>query len=316
MMTINIVKQRLLEQLPDEIDYLMVCASFEDRCLSFYEYLDSERVSKTGVFYFKQFLSNSSQNVSKLEKKFDGQRFEMDYTSPTSIADAIMRFVENAETDGATPNVVIDISTFTRESLLILVRYLLINNEEYSGIYLFYRFASVSQYLSDGVESIRSVLGYMGDVSVDKPTHLVLLSGFEYERAKDIIDALEPDFISIGYGGESCSITTSLYELNKEFTDKLVAYYTNENIHIFEHSLIDPDEVKDIVLKLVDDKQEYNTVVAPLNNKISTLGVALAAVQNASIQLIYSQMEEYNEKNYSQCEDDCLIFNLNDMIIM
>lgn len=304
------VQTKILKHLPDSIDYLLVCASFEERCLSTYDWLKPNRISKTGVFYFTQFLNSTAEHIEKLKTKFNADIYPLDYTAPITSADAMMKFLEEIEHASNKPNIVIDISTFTRESLLIVLKYLLLNEPKFSDIYLFYRFATVSEYLSDGVAAIRSVLGYIGDVSVEKPTHLVLLSGFEYERAKEIIDTLEPDFISIGYGGKDKSITQELHSLNVDFTNKLIAYYSDENVAIFEHSLRDPGEVKEVILSLVKEKPEYNTVIAPLNNKISTVGAALAAAQNDAIQLIYAQMEEYNETGYSRGEDDCLIYNL------
>ena len=301
------VGQKISEQIPDEIDYLLVSASFEDRCLSMYEHLDAGKVSKAGVFYFEQFSQSSSNNLAKLESKFNAETYKLNYSSPMSIADNVVSFL--SEIDG-NPNIVVDISAFTRESILIILRYLLINQIHFNKILIFYRFASVSDYLSSSVVTIRSVLGYIGDISINKPTHLILLSGFEYERAMEIIDTIEPDFISIGYGGRDSSITQELHERNKKFTKKLAAYYSSEYINIFEHSLRDPVSVRQDILKLTDEKPRYNTIIAPLNNKISTVGVALAATKNTNIQLIYAQMAEYNEASYSQCEDDCLIFDL------
>ena len=313
-MNTSVVSQKISADLPQKLDYLLLCASFEDRCLSMYEYLDQNNVSKAGIFYFEQFLESSSKNINKLKSKFNAESYKLDYSSPTSIADSVMSFLSNMESNQHKPNIAIDISTFTRESLLIILRYLVIKKDSFSNIYIFYRFASVSPYLSDGVVSIRSVLGYMGNISINKPTHLILLSGFEYGRAREIIDILEPDFLSIGYGGKNTSITSDLYKLNLEFTRKLMAYYSSEYICKFEYSLKDPISVKKEILNLASSKPEYNTLVTPLNNKVSTVGVALAAIENSNIQLIYAQMAEYNESNYSQVKDDCLIFDLTKLI--
>lgn len=305
----SLVMKKIDDCFPRKIDHLLICASFEDRCLSMFEYLDPEKVDKTAVFYFSQFIETSSDHLLALKNRFDADVYEVDYDTPTTFADVVTSlFADSGSTENC-GNLVVDISTFTRESLLILLKFLMLNQDKFEEILIFYRFALVSDYLSDGVCSIRSVLGYMGDVSIDKPTHAIVLSGFEYERAREIIDALEPDHLSIGYGGKDNSISDVLYEKNVEFTNKLVAYYSGENISVFEHSLRDPNEVKDSVLRIAGNKPGYNTVVAPLNNKISTIGAALASATDTSIQLIYSQMEEYNQFSYSQSTDDCLIFD-------
>ena len=305
----SLVKKKIDDCFPQKINHLLICASFEDRCLSMFEYLDPDKVGKAAVFYFSQFTETSSDHLETLKSHFNADVYGVDYNTPTTFADAVTALFSGSDLTDNYGSLVVDISTFTRESLLILLKFLILNQDKFEEIIIFYRFALVSDYLSDGVCSIRSVLGYMGDVSIDKPTHLIVLSGFEYERAKEIIDTLEPDHLSIGYGGKDNSISDVLHEKNVEFTDKLVAYYSGENIGVFEHSLRDPNEIKDSILVIAGNKPGYNTVVAPLNNKISTIGAALASVTDTSIQLIYSQMEEYNQPSYSQSTDDCLIFD-------
>ena len=47
-----------------------------------------------------------------------------------------------------------------------------------------------------------------------------------------------------------------------------------------------------------------NTVIAPMNNKISTVGAALAALKNPNIQISYAQADIYNVVGYSMPNDD------------
>lgn len=313
-MTESNVKREISANFPKKIDYLLLSASFEDRCLSMFESLDPTIVSKTFIFQVGQFKESSSKNLLLLENRFNSKTFVVDHDQPITIADSITSIFSDLSRSSDKSNVVVDISTFTRESLLVVIKYLLMRSDEFSEIILFYRFAIVSDNLSDGIVSMRSVLGYLGDISVSKPTHLVLLSGFEHERAREIIDSLEPDFLSVGYGGEQNSIREELHLLNKEFTEKLLAYYSNESVALFEHSLRDPVEIKNMLLELAHKKPGYNTVISPLNNKISTIGAALAAFEDKSIQLIYAQMAQYNCSSYSRCEDDCIILDLKRVI--
>jgi hypothetical protein len=47
-----------------------------------------------------------------------------------------------------------------------------------------------------------------------------------------------------------------------------------------------------------------------LNNKISTIGAGLAAIENESIQLTYAKPAIYNVEGYSKANDDIYIFDL------
>lgn len=46
-----------------------------------------------------------------------------------------------------------------------------------------------------------------------------------------------------------------------------------------------------------------------MNNKMSTVGVALAAMQNENVQICYAPAVIYNESNYSLPGKDCYIFD-------
>ena len=70
-------------------------------------------------------------------------------------------------------------------------------------------------------------MGYMGEMKPAMPLHLVVMLGFEYERAQQAIDAYEPDYISIGYGISSTeSISSVAGKLNVKFKEKLISIPT------------------------------------------------------------------------------------------
>ena len=150
----------------------------------------------------------------------------------------------------------------------------------------------------------------MGDINPNNPLHLVVLSGFEYDRAKEIIDTLEPDRISIGFGTKSGSISEELFEMNKSFTNKLMAYYSTDLIDTFEHSLIEPEETSLALETIIKTYPSHNVVIAPLNNKISTIGAGLAALRHPNVQICYSQMAEYNTEQYSLATESCHVFKI------
>lgn len=304
------ISEKILSELPSKIDCFLVCASYEERCLSVYDYFEPENINSLCVFYFKQYLHQSQKYIEKYEGKFKICKYQMDISKPISVADALIDYFTTVLSTTDRPNVVIDISTFTRESLLIVIKYLEIQKANLGDVYIFYRVAEVSAQLSDVVVQIRSVLGYMGEFTSNDPLHLILLSGFEYDRAREIIDTLEPDFISIGYGDKDRSILSSSHEKNVEFTQKLVSYYSSDVVHTFCHSLMDPHDIKIEVKRIVDSRNDCNIVLVPLNNKLSTIGAGLAAMDDSRVQVCYAEMGEYNESTYSSCKDECYIYKL------
>jgi len=303
----------LESNLPEIIDHFIVCASYEDRCLTAYQHIDRAKIVKTSVFYYKQFREHVMPNAELLKDKFSGILLEMDNSDPVTIANSVIKALSNdIESIQRKSNIVIDISTFTRESLLIILKYILINKDSFSQIILLYRSAEVSENLSNIVESVRSVIGYMGDTIPERPTHLIVLSGYEYERAIEIIDNIEPDYISIGYGQKGESISDAIQENNETFSKKLAAHYTLENISIFTHSLIDINKLKKQLNDIIAEKPNHNVIIAPLNNKISTVAAGLSAIENSHVQICYSQMAIYNYENYSEPRNECYIENMKD----
>jgi hypothetical protein len=306
----SVISRKIKAELPSKIDCMLVCASYEDRCLSVNDSFESSHIASLCLLHFSKYQHLSRVHIEKYTANFNVHSYELDISRPTTTADALIDYFSAILSKVDHPNVVVDISTFTRESLLITIKYLQVNKEKLGDVYIFYRVAEASTQLSEEVVQVRSVLGYMGDFISERPLHLILLSGFEYERAKEIIENLEPDFISIGYGDKDKSISPSSYERNKEFTDKLLGYYSPELVNVFCHSLRDPNEVRIDLKNIIEARSDCNVVLAPLNNKLSTVGAGLAAIDNPGVQVCYAEVASYNETAYSNCKDDCFIYRL------
>lgn len=92
----------------------------------------------------------------------------------------------------------------------------------------------------------------------------------------------------------------------------------------FQHLLIDEGftfscqdilETKQIILSIFQKyKDEYNIIIAPLNNKISTLGVAFAGLEQEEIQICYASANHYNIENYSEAFDYFYYYKLESLI--
>ena len=308
-MTIKVGLDHMQKSLPNEVDYWITCASFENRSLTLIDCPSELNINCIVQFYFEQNKSEVEICLNKHEKIFSGKikKAAMDMHYPYTIVDNILTLLP--EKDLVNKSIVFDISTFTRESLLIIFKYLHLVRGSCKSIHLLYRAANTSKNLSNGLLDVRSIIGYMGELEHAKPIHLIVLSGFEQERAKSMIEQIEPQYITIAYGSKSCSISEGLYDTNKALTQQLISYYSNENIDFFEHSLIDPIDTKNTLLDYLSKYGDRNFVVAPLNNKISTIGVGMAAIERKDIQVCYSQMGSYNF-NYSEARDEVYIFEI------
>jgi hypothetical protein len=139
------------------------------------------------IFYNSESLSHIEVNKSKLEDLWCSKAkcVELKHSDPLYTADQIRCAFEQAQKENNIKSVLIDITTFSREVFLILIRLLRIvfPNKKIVGVY-----ANASVYdskhdnktekwLSKGIGEIRSVLGYPGDIIPSQKTYLIVIVG-------------------------------------------------------------------------------------------------------------------------------------------
>lgn len=307
LVKINIESFKLDNELKFEL--FICCSSFEERCLTIAENLDKVQLENVKICHFENNYEISDINCNKLSDLFLKTKNEIVTLKKHDPIHNYNRFSEIVKTLSDGNRVAIDITTFTRENLLILLRIIFLH-EVNLDVYFYYTPSSIYSsdinlndcWLSKGVKEIRSVFGYPGDFSPLKDFLLIVLTGFEYERAQTLIDIYEPSKILLGRALIVNSINESLANLNDTNYCKLKI--KNPSSDDFQFSCIDINKTKDEILRLIDVYQNtYNIVIAPMNNKISTLAVGLAAMENPIVQVCYASTNQYNINGYSSATD-------------
>ncbi|RJV34424.1 hypothetical protein [Bacteroides sp. AF25-38AC] len=278
-------------------------------CAYAFQLDENYRVSSEHLSWIKENLNNLEIITYPKNKPFE--TFEL-------LAEKVDAYL-HANYKKSKLHIVIDITAFTREILLILLRIITIPFvSDKADITLVYMPAKCYQkdWLTKGVRDIRPVLGYSGLLSPSKKSLLVILTGFEEERIHTIINAFEPSNILLGHPNEHSSISPDLFKISEQ------KYIDLKNR--FQHLLIDEGftfscqdilETKQIILSIFQKyKDEYNIIIAPLNNKISTLGVAFAGLEQEEIQICYASANHYNIENYSEAFDYFYYYKLESLI--
>jgi hypothetical protein len=238
----------------------------------------------------------------------NGRIVGRDASNILQLADQISAEVDALSSDVLT---VIDVTSMSHELLAILVG-ILNYKSRLSNIVFCYNGAdrySVNSdednvWLSRGVSSIRSILGYPGTQLPSKPLHLLVTVGFEVERAAEVINRYEPAALSLGVGHSSESVSAQHHKTNQFFFEHLERFLSDQDrsyqtFEKFEFSCVDPLRAKSQLQQHLARYSEYNSVICPLNTKLSTLGAALLCLEDASIQLCYAQPIEYNTEGYA-----------------
>lgn len=312
-----------LNELTEEYYDALICFnSFEARCTTIPSQVSKDNFANCLIFTNRDTREQSENNLNIINQLFAGksQIIELTVSSPISVADKMEETIKSLAKSCELKKVFIDITTFTHETLLIL---LAIFREKFSDTHVVCGYVNAKEYsydcedqkdkwLSRGIGEIRSVLGYSGVLKPSKKNLLMVIVGYEYERAVRIIETVEPDFLSLGYGLASYSTTEKNRGANEHYTQlvKQMATYYDE-IQDFQVPCNDPYKAYQAIREQVENiGSDKNIIIVPMNNKISTIGAALVAFEKPEIQICYAPALIYNYSAYSIAGDRCYIFDL------
>jgi hypothetical protein len=289
-------------------DIFLSCASFEKRCRSVVEKLDRNYCATTS-FVFKYEGENKTNRrdinfkrlMSAAEKHSKSAiPVVCDHQDPLDGVFKFKELCERLQINMSGKSITIDISTFTKQYLLVFLKF--IEKQNPRTMRLFY--AEPAEYavkwrkpLSYGLIDIVSVPSYGGHTYIEKENLLVLLLGYEGDRAYTIWEKLSPHktIILIGKPSYKDSWEGRVEEFNKKLLSKLP-----KDAVIYIPSL-NPFGVRDGLEKIFADHQkEYNIALSPLGPKPQVVGCYLALKNNDYVQVLYAIPKYYEEKYFSK----------------
>lgn len=310
-------------KLSEEASVLIIALGFDARCLSIIKSIPIGLVGKIIGVSNVGWADENKKNIDDFRRivgvdaKIIGENSRSSIEVIDQLASVLLPLTKEPV------SFYIDVTAFSHELLSIVVGLLhvlgILNKTKflYIGANEYGKSEDGEIWLSRGVSNIRSVLGFPGTMRPSKKLHLVILAGFEAERALEIVTQYEPALLSIGLGGENASISDNHHITNRHFHKKiqdiLISRKEQYKISTFEFSCIDPELTKAAVLghiESIDPCSDYNVVVCPLNTKLSTIGVALAALTQPEIQICYAEPDEYNTERYATPGDEVAMIEL------
>ena len=289
------------------MDLFICSASFERRCVSIAEHLVGTPVGHVLIAHNQRFRDIVDANLRFLQERFAGRESTLvvDSADPVLTTTNVVEAIREQRRKSA-QRILIDITAFTHETLLILFR--VCNQEFDEASVVDFLYAPASEYsigdepgdkwLSKGISEVRSVMGYPGGFAPSRDIHLIVLAGFEDYRALSLIQELEPSLVSIGYGDRS-EVATGPHQVTNETKVERIRSVLG-SVEAFVFSCYDALSAEETIRKMVRGHDQYNTILAPMNTKISTLGAARVALRDESIQICYAQADIYNYRNYSR----------------
>lgn len=293
--------------LPDNA-LLITCSSHEDRCLALFRDQFGWLPHTTLLFHYDDCNPKREVNHNKIVHYLGGKSIVKELTFNES--DAVKSFMgENglqlksilAEWSGRP--VVFDISVFTKRHLLMTLSWIFDSSldtqlsvvysepEDYD--------AEVDLPLSFGVASLQAVPGFSGLADCSRPLRMVVLLGFEGERALAAYELLQPihTVALVGDPPYRASWKGRAEKLNAALLERL----RPEDVGSID--CVDPEKVAaELTLRLdtPDVLSDCVQVICPLGTKPQALGVFLytrSATDSPAI--LYLSPLRHNELFYS-----------------
>ena len=289
-------------------DIFIACTSFEDRTTAVVEKLSkSYRAVDSFVFNYDE------QNRTNLRDINFNRLMNILSKHSKSIIPLICNFYDpldgifkfknlckNRSIKLRDTNITIDITTFTKQYLLVLLKF--IEKQSPKSIRLLYTepddyAVKWNKPLSYGLIDIISVPTYGGHFYIEKENLLILQLGYEGNRAYAIWEKLTPHKTILLIGKPSYR---NLWEGRvEEFNKKLISKLPEDSVNYIP--TLDPFEVNKKLNYIIKQYlPKFNIMISPLGPKPQVIGCYLAVRKHQDIQIIYAIPKFRNEEYYSK----------------
>jgi len=301
-----------INRVKDTIAYkqdniFIVCASFEERTKAIVEKLTTE-IKLDAAFIFKF----NEKNLTNLrEKNFIRQKEILakhakyvcpilcDHHNPTDGIKNFRKILADLKIGLNNKKVILDISTFTKQYLFLILKFL--DSFKLSQLRIFYtepfKYAIKDQPLSFGYIDTVSVPSFGGHIDILKPNLLIVFLGYEGERALALWERFAPHktIVLIGRPKSEKKWDGRVEKFNKKLINKISSkekrYISSDN----------PFKIKQTINKLINrNSSKFNISISVLGPKPQAVGCFLAVKNNPNVQLLYSIPKYHNEIYFSE----------------
>lgn len=308
--------------LPKEIDLFVSSVGWEERCPIGWNLLKSNgiNVKKKVIFFYDEVINSTSnfgesstceKNIAFFKSIFDFAETDdclfVKMLDESTGLTSFQHFVENIYGNDITKiSIVFDFSVMVKPYFFILLK-LLITHKKIKKIYLLYTepktyvIKKLNFEQLDGAYFTRGsyappmdMLSFSGSQDCLKSDLLVILLGFEGERAKEVANEINPD-VTIPING--------FPSYRPEFKD--ISLLLNDEI-LKESQIVrnlryspsnNPFETKQELMLIHKEREHnYNISLAPLGPKPMALGCCLFVLENPECRVVYPYPMEYNSK--------------------
>lgn len=301
--------QTINKGIPD--DLFVACASDEPRTTFAAENLAPTYKATKGVIYVNEEAYRGTEEDTQEDKtpSYLGRLYQLllGHCDEVCVAEGSWRQVDvqlkalkdelvirNRELPSKAA-ITLDTTTFNRDALLTAAALLRTYRPACRIRAVYTSPKKHGKWLTEGFRGVRNVTGFTGIQQPSLPTLLVVLSGFESERALKLIEEHEPVKVLLGTGNPP--VSQLFLERNVAEQQVILAQQEVERFEFPTGSIRAGWNRLESLLQ--NYFGQYNIVIAPMSTKLSTLAVLLTAEKHREIQLTYCVPGRYNKVDYS-----------------
>jgi hypothetical protein len=272
---------------------LIIFASWEPRFwLGFNRLLDEEHPSRILMLFYEEFAGQTQDVRSNVQNLAASRMIELStvklaYENPIEAWKLL--YAATSIESFSMSKILVDITTMPRE--IIWTLFSLTETKVDKILWAYHRPSSYSTtWLSRDPSRPRIVAKMGGIAKIGAPNILVLVSGFDAERTKQLILFFEPDEVHIGIqtGTQFNNQTMNAQKHNDEFC-------TDSEIHVFDVDAYADDQGFTTVANVIMPRlAETNVLLASLGPKLSAVSLYRIHKEYPSVGLVYAPLREFN----------------------
>jgi hypothetical protein len=288
-------------------DLFISCISYEPRTSGILQKLHQDYKCCRGLFFVTEKFENyqkvqENKKIITIKVSETGYFDKVDYhtssiENPLKIIIEIDKILRDSCVAKGKLRITLDATTFPRGELFTLLYYLRHLSFLDSLRILYVSPQSYGDWLSEGYTYPIVPTFFEGPRNLEKRRALLLLTGFEYDRAVGLIDDFEPSAVIIGKPKPGTS--DKFLDTSEMLVEKLKKTRKIES-KIYEVPANDPFSCKKCLEKIMrEHSQTYDFLVSALGTKLEAIGTYLAYEQAQKFRVVYPLPLIYNVVNYS-----------------
>jgi hypothetical protein len=292
-------------------DDVFICsASFEERCLGVVRRFKGYSQSCAYIFVYNTTDDRRKRNLSEMHRRLKKtgaiKKISADVGDPVDSVAELMRHLRKEKDVGLDRRITIDVTTFTKRHLFLLLRAL-----DTAGLVERLRvlYTEPTDYVTDssismssGFSGIEPIPSFSSTQSLGKPLMLVTFLGYESDRAIALFNNLDPNetFLFVSRPAYIAGREQRAMDMNRN----LISLVGEEKIRWADAR--DPNDTYAKLNSLFDGDGSYalrkwSCCISPLGTKPQAIGLYLFWRENRGLfSVIYSSPLRYNNIFYSK----------------